>query len=897
MTGPFQKFGFRLRDLFQRRRLEAELAEEIRGHIAMQEAANRAAGLAAGEAGRDARQQFGGVDQLKESCRDEWGFVWLEQLVRDAGFARAALAKSPGFVIAVVLPLAVGIAAAAAIISVALQVLHPLLPFTDPSALVVVQEYNTRMSEPTSMTAAEFAGLHAHASAFSHLAAEHPERMNLVVDGRPSPVKAAWVTPEFFAALGVSAAQGRTFGAEEYVADNAGAVGVLAHRAWVAEFGSDPAVLGRTIRLGGRACRIVGIMPESFESPIGFPAWDVFLPSTEPALERGTWWQTLVWAVGRLKPGVGSSQAEAELATIPPPDNLPAAIVSGVVPRVVPVRGLYRSDRDRVFAVLIGAGAFLYAMACANAFNFVLMRTTGRRAELGVRAALGGCRQRLFQLLVVENLLLVGAAGVAACLLTRWFDFLLVRSMDYWWVSAGPIKVCGGSELLLAAAATLGAAVAVAIVPAFRALRATGQGAFATRNGSLDDSLRFRRWRSASAVAQAALAVIMLVGASLCGRTLVQLMKAGVGFDPSRRIAVIGQLPSSVCTYPPPKDNYLAFAGRLQEEFARMPGVERCALASSLPLVGRNDAIAVQIDGRPPSASLRCTFDRVTPEYFATLGVRLLRGRGFDRMARGDPGVAVINETMAREFFTGEDPLGHRLDMGPRGQWHAVYGRGAEERETWEIVGVAADVRDEGQRVAPSPQCYVPFWQRSLYDVQSVAALFQLKDIPVAGLAEAVRSAAFAVNPDLVISDVMSLEERAATSIHLEQCASATLGVISAFALVLAGMGLFSVLCALVAERKREFGVRMALGARPGGLQWLVLRRGLGWTALGVAFGLGASWLIARILQVLLYATSPHDPAVFGAVALFVFTVAGFACWLPARRAARIDPMIALRAE
>jgi len=897
MISLFRNLGRRLRDVFQRGRLEAELAEEIRGHLEMQEAANRAAGLPAGEALRDVRRQFGGVDQFKEQCRDEWGFVWLDQLLRDGGYARRALGKSPGFVLAVVVTLAVAIGATAAVVTVALQVLHPSLPYAVPSTLMVVEQYNTRTGEPSVLTAAGFAGYRTRARSFSQLAAQHPEQMNLVVEGRPSAVKVAWVTPGFFGVFGVPAARGRTFTTEEHLAAGAGSVVVLAHRTWVAEFGGDPAILGRTVLLGGRRCRIVGIMPESFLSPTGFPAWDAFLPTTDQALARGDWWQTLVWAVGRLKPGVTPGQAQAELATIPPPDGLPAGMVAGVVPRVAQIRSLYQSDGDRVMAILLGAGAFLYMMACATAFNLVLQRTAGRRGELGVRAALGGGRRRMFQLLAVENLLLVGAAGVAAVPLARWFCFLLVRSLDYWWLSAGPVRVRSGPLWLLVAAATLGAAIAAGFAPARLALGAARPDAPAGRNGPLRDGRLARRWRPASAVAQAALAVFMLVGAALCARALVRLVRTDAGFDPVRRIAVIGQLPPPAYTYPPPTDNYLAFAGRLREELARLPGVERCALASRLPLLGGSETVPVRIDGRPAPAGLRCSFNRVSPGYFAALGVRVLRGRGFDGMNRGDPGVVVINETMAREVFPGEDPLGRRLEAGRRGEWRAVYGREAEERETWEIVGVAADVREEGQRVAPGPQCYVPFWQRNLYDVQSVVAVLQLQGPPVAGFAEVVRSAGFAVNPDLVITEVASLEERAASAIHVERCASATLGGISAGALILAGMGLFAVVSALVAERRREFGVRLALGARPGGLQWLVLRRGLGWTAIGVAAGLGASWALMRILGLLLYATSPHDPAVFGGVAVFVFTVAGLACWLPARRVARIDPMIALRAE
>ena len=897
MTSPLREFFRRSRDLLRRRRIEAELAEELRAHLEMQEASNRAAGLPATEAGPDARRQLGNLERLKEECRDEWSFAWLEQLKRDAAFACRALAKTPGFVVAVVGTLAVAIGATAAIVNVALQVLDPSLPFADPRTLLVVQEHNTRTNETALMTASQFASFRTGTTAFDRFAALHPEQTNLVVEGRPAAVKVAWVTPDFFGAFGVAPARGRTFAADEHLTTGGVFAAVLTHHVWVTSFGGDPTVLGRTFLLGGRQCRVIGVMPESFLSPIGFPAWEVFLPTTEQALARGEWWQTLVWSVGRLKPGVLPAQAEAELAAIRPPDSLPHEVLAGVVPRLVPVRTLYQSDRDRVIGVLFGAGGFLYLMACANAFNLVLMRMVSRRLELGVRVALGGGRQRLFQLLVIENLLLIGTAGLAAGLLAWWFCSLLVGSVHFWWLTAGPISVRLGLLWLLVGLATLGALVIVGIGPAYRALRTASPGTIARQTGWLGDNRQFRRWRAASAVAQGALAVILLVGAALCAQTWARLVKAGVGFDPDQRVAVIGQLPQPVFTNLPPTEAYLSLAARLQEEFARLPGVERNALVSRIPLLNNSEYGVVRIAGRSADAEIRCSFIRASPEYFATLGQRLLSGRGFAGMQRGDPGVVIINETMAREYFPAENPLGCRLDMGFRGQWHVGSGRDTAERETWEIVGVVADVRDEGQRVAPRPQCYMPFWQRNPYDVQSVAVLLQLRG-PMAGdFAAAVRHAAFAVDPHLVISDVVALAERAEISLQLERCTSATLGFVSAIALVLAGTGLFSVLSRLVSERQQEFGVRMALGATPGGLQWSVLRRGLRWTGLGVAIGLGASWALARILQVLLFATSPHDPAVFAGVALFVFAVAGFACWLPARRAARIDPMIVLRAE
>ena len=897
MIGAFHAFWIRLRDVFRRRQLDTELGEEIRLHLEMKEAAERAAGLPGTEAGRSALQQFGHVDRIKEECRDEWSFVWLEHLRRDIGFACRALAKSPGFVLGVIGTLAIAIGGAAALLAISLQVLQPSLPYADPSTILVVQPYNIQTNAPAPMSAAQFAGMTAGTTAFAQLAAQHTEQMNLVFNDRPTGVKATWITPDFFGTFGVLPKLGRVFAPDEYLAANAGSVVVLTHSTWVTVFGRDPGALDRTVVLGGQPRRVIGIMPESFRSPVAFPSWDVFLPTNVQALVPGEWWHTLVWAIGRLKPGVTLSQAQAELAAIPSPADLPTEITTGIVTRVVPVRDLYHSDRDRVITVLFAYGVFLYVMACASTFNLVVLRVIGRYAELNLRAALGGCARRIVQLLVVENLLLIGAAGAAAGILAGWFCALLVHALHYWWPSAGPLSVDRGSLCGLVGVATLGAVAVVGLAPVFVALRGTGLGIAAKRTRPLIARHPLRRWRSRSTVAQATLAVIMLVGAALCGRALLHLTQSDLGFDPVRKIAVTAQLRPQAMTYPPPTDAYLALAARLQTVFAQLPGVERSALASRDPLSSGEELRPVRINGASSSADILCSFNRVSPEYFAALELPLLRGRGFEGMRPNDPGVVVINETMAQKYFPDETPLGRRLHVGSRGQWHILDSRDANAPESWEIVGVVKDVRDEAQRRTPRPQCYVPFWQRNPYDVNSLTVILRLQGVAPAEFAASVRRSAFEVDPALVICDVASLEERAEDALHLERCVSVTLGVVAIFALALAGTGIFSVLDCLVAAHRREFGVRLALGAPPRSVQWFVLRCGLGWTMLGIVIGLGVSWALTRILQVVLYATSPHEPVVFGGVALFVLAVATFACWLPARRAGKTDLMSALRAD
>ena len=868
----------RLSASFNRRKLDREMDEEMRWHVEMETERNCAAGMSPDEARCAALRQFGGLDQLKERERDARGWVWLEQLGKDCRFAVRSLAKSPGFTLSVVATLALGIGATTAMVSVARQALLPSLPFPDEGRLVAVEEFNTRENRPYPVFAPQYRAFRAQAKSFLQLGAKCSEQMNLVVNGQPSALQVFWVTPDLLEAFGFSPAFGRTFSADEYRRGSEGAVALLNFRTWRLQFGADPDVIGRDILLGGKLRRVVGVLPAALTNWPGIERWcDVCVPLADESLGNLDPLYSViepVAVVGRLKPGFTLQQAQAELATTRMPAGPMSTFWASLTPRVIPIRDKYRADASQLFWVFLGAVACLYAISCSNAVNLMLVRTVTRRRELGVRLALGGSRGQMVRLLLVESMILTALGGALGLLVAKGGYAALGGLVERWLPNGAQFGVIDRPTLMITLVVCLGTGLLLGLAPAWRIGRANLQDVLKEAAGSLGDSRRLQRLRSGAVVLQAALATILLIGGGLMLRSFTRLQLTGVGFDTSRTYDMFGSL-----MFGPSAEAFGALSDQAEAELRRLPGVQAAAQATGPPMRYSYGGDVVQIEGRPELGKVPCSEDEVGPDYFAAIGLPLRIGRGFAGMHRGDPKVVVINDALARHFFPHASPLGQRLDLGAR--------------RVCEIIGVVGDVHEYGARQAPLPHYYIPIWQRTSPKNYFLHVLLRLAGKPDAGLEAEVRQTMYSVEPRMV-TQFWKLED---DSLFVERGTLAVLQVMSVLALLLATMGLFAVMAYAVAQRRREFGVRIALGAAPDALLRLVLRRGLALAAIGIAIGLGASWGATRFLASVLYETSPYDPATYAGVAIMLLVAGAVACWLPARRAAKVDPIAALRAE
>jgi predicted permease len=880
---PLRQIFFRLQPFFRRRKIEAELSEEMRAHLEMATEANIAAGMSSEEARYAARREFGGVDQVKESYRDERGLRWLEDLGRDLRYAARSLRKNAGFSLAVVAMLAIGIGVTTAFATLALRVLWPKLPYPHPEQLVMLDEIRPGNRVIVGFRTPRLAFYRSHAVSFAGLATELlPHGVNLVVNGETFGISAGEVTADFFNVLGLQPELGRVFLPTEF-ANSTGDVVVLTHRVWLERFNSDPGIVGRDLQIGERIRRVVGVMPEGLRLPAGFGG-DVIVPmdlkAEWPPVQPIPWGQLFViGAFGRLKPGVTRAQAQAELEVLAKANSAWMHYAPGETTRISSLTSdRFPSAKSQIFGVFLGAVFLLYAIAVSNVANLILVRSLLRRREIAVRMALGGSRGRIARLIVTETLLLAAVGGAVGVFVAHWCWSISPQLLP--WESLGWVDLTHHwidvPTICLAAVMSTVTCVLVTLIPVWRVTRASVNETLKEGSGSLGDSRRLGGLRSGFVVVQAALAVVLLLGAGLMMQTSVRLEKAGVGFEPANLSHIEAGLPkglsAEVCW-----DDTARFA----EKLARIPGVRRVALADSDPLLSAGGG-SVTIEGRPERGEIKCFFSAISADYFSTIGIPMRAGRGFVSWKAGDPPVVVINETLAQRCFGTDDPIGKRLVD--------------DEKKPMEVVGVVGDVRNwEPQADAPS-RCYLPV--RQAPDSASyLGVVLQLSGSPGPKFEETVRRAAFAIDPRIVVKRTTKLEDEVYERVALERNAVVLFRAVSALATILAAVGLFALMAYAVAQRHREFGLRMALGATPENLQWLVLRRGLRLAALGVLLGLGAAWGLTRFLQSLLFETSPHDPLTYGAVAVGLLGVAALACWLPARRAAKVDPMEALRAE
>jgi putative ABC transport system permease protein len=807
----------------------------------------------------------------------------MDTLLQDLRFAVRTLVERPGFTVVAALTIALGVGGTTAMFGVVDAVLLRPLPYPDPHRMVMLW---TRTTGAPQAAAAwpEFVDWREMNRSFADLAAWRGQSVNLTGTAEPERVVGAFVSDRFFPLLGARPALGRTFTAEETDPSTARPVAVLGHGLWQRRFGSDPAILGKSLVLNGQSHTVVGVLGPEFDgndAPANgwFMGCDAFLPISyfpnQKGLERGA---TEILVLGRLRPQVGLDAARTDMTLVARrleqayPDTH-----AGRGVEIVPLHEQIVGDMKPALLVLLGAVGLVLMIACANVANLLLARASQRRRELAVRAALGAGRTRLFRQLLTESALLAFLGGALGVLVGNWGIALLA--------TVAPPGVLPGSVALdsrvmaFALALTAATGLCFGLVPALQASRPDLEGVLkeAGRGGS---DARGHRFRDALVVAEVTLSLVLLVGAGLLLRSAVALRHADLGFRPDHLLTAEFRLPPA--KYPEPRA-IAAFLRQALERIRAVPGIESAALVRAVPFSGNGGSTTYQVEGQPEPAKGRepvTQLNIVSPGYFRTLGIPWLRGRDFDEHDTADvPAVAIVNDTMARQLWPGIDPVGRRLRLREAG-WVTV-------------VGVVGDVRHSGPSEPPQPQVYTTHEQ----DPRIFACVVARTAGDPMAMAAPMRAALWSVDKDQPVWKVRALEELVTGSRGTARAMSLLVGVFAGVAVVLAGVGLYGVMTYAVSQRTREIGIRMALGAASGGVMRLVVGRALALTTLAIVLGAASAAALARLLGTLLFGVGPADPLTFLAAAAALATVGALAAYLPARRAARIDPMRALAEE
>ncbi|HWZ54080.1 MAG TPA: ABC transporter permease [Candidatus Acidoferrales bacterium] len=872
---------------FARKKWEQDASDELRFHIEQQTGANIAAGMAPDEARREAALQFGAVEGVKEDCREQRRGFWLETIAADARYAFRMMRKNPGFAAIAILTLALGIGANTAIFSVVYAVLLKPLPYADPSQLVLVTEAKPQEGvELTGTSYPNFEDWRAQNNVFSELAADQAHDLTVTGRGEPFVVNTTVVTPEIFALLEAQPLLGRTFVPGDGKRGAAPVV-ILSENIWRSRFGADPKIVGSSVSLDKRSFTILGIMRSGFRAPTLSRNQDIWIPLVDDPL-FGTWMARRGghWArvIGRLKPGVSMAQAEADMEAIAgrlgkdfPEEN------AGWTIRVQPLQKAMVGDVKPALLVLLGAVALVLLIACANIANLLLARATSRAKEMSVRIALGAGRGRIVRQLLTESAALGLLGGAAGILVAYWGVQSLRSFLPAEMAQMKAIRVDGwvlAFALFLSVAASLVFGLAPALFAAGSDLQKTLREG-AGRGGASGSR---QKARSILAAAEIAVAMVLLVGAGLLVRSFISLTAVSPGFRTERLMKAEVSLPQFEYSTPA---QWNAFANDLLARIQAEPGMRDSAIAIPLPLADGNVNLGFEIEGvaAAPSTNTRAAdYVAASPEYFRVMGVPLLRGREFSRAdVASTPRVAIISEAMARTYFPNEDPIGRRI----------IFGFPPDGDAPREIVGIVGDVRDVGLRQEPAAMMYVPYAQAPFWG----AVVVTRSSLSLSSFADAVRRDANAIDKDLPVTDIAAMPDVVNASVAQPRFQTVLLGLFGALALILAAVGIYGVISFSVAQRTHEMGIRMSLGAQPAQVLRLVMGQGARMALVGIALGAAAALGLTRLMRSLLFGVSAADPLTFAAVAILLVAVALAACYVPARRAMRVDPMTALRHE
>ncbi len=885
----------RVRSLLRRGRVEQEMAEEFEYHLEMKIREYTASGMTREEARYAAMRAMGGMEQQKEKCRDALRVRWMNEFLQDLRYAFRILAKSPGFTIVAVLMLALGIGANTAVVSVYEMAIFKPLPFGQIDRLVEI---------PPGFNYPNYLDIKADNTVFSDVAAWMVLPLGarggngLMLSGRA-------VSSNFFRVVGLPMTLGRGFLPEEEKLSGSSPVAVISHRLWKDSYGGDPAIVGKTIRLNDESLTIVGVAPQALKGDLGIGPvyWDYWVPIPMfvriTHLEKEPMWQDAIesrsmgqwlWSYGRLKPGISLEQARARMAVLF--SNLqkayPGSVKDDAKPNLVRANQARWPQGNILFSGAVRAAATLCILliTCTNIANLFLARSSARQREIATRLALGASRARVVRQLLAEGIVLSAVALILS---------LAIYGLTLQLMSAFEIPFnyshtnldlgLNYRTLLFAIGIGLLANLMFGLAPALAATQTRLSGAL--RHPGLLAGFRKARGRRILAVSQIILTVVLLVGAGILGRMVWHFVSADPGFD--RNVLII----PADSTYGINKSRRMRFYSESLERVRNLSGVRSAAWGATLPFDQRGyieEAVRPELPGYGNDTWFTIQANSVSPGYFQTLGIPVLQGRDFaDRDINNPAGRVVINETMARRFWPGTTPIGKLIrfkradpkenrDQGP---------------EVCEVIGIVKDVRYKTPWEERTPYMYLPYWH--WFYMQMTLHVSTSRN-PYSLIAPVQRMYGNADSADFFANDASLIATQLESLFSEERSAACVLGIFGSLALLLAAIGLYGIISYSVTQRTREFGIRIALGARGGNIVRQVLLEGLKMAAFGLAIGLAGSVALSRFLASRLHGLSPLDPATYAAISVLILVIAFLAAFLPARRAAG-NPMDALRTE
>ncbi len=874
----------RLRSLFRRSHVERELAKELSFHLARQMEENIARGMSPTEARDAAQRALGGVAQIQEECRDMRRTNHIETLAADLRYAIRSLRRTPSFTAIVVLTLALSIGANSAIFSVIQGVLLRPLPYPHPDRLVRIYfQSDTQPKFPLNPN--DFLDLRKRNRSFESMAAMTRHDVQLSGSGEPVMLSGFLVSAGYFHMLGLSPARGREFSAEDELHGRGRSV-ILSDRLWRTRFSADPAILGRTLTLDQVPFTIVGIMSagahhpgNNFHAVADGETVDVWCPFDfgEDTKDRGSHYLDVF---GRLKPGVSYQQATADLTAVLSQMKIELG-ENGWRIYSLPLFQETVGRTRNMLLLLLGSVGLLLLIACVNAANLLLARSSVRVREMAVRSALGAARSRIVRQLLTESLVIALAGAALGTLLAVGGVRALVACLLAGFPRATEIRLDSGVFLFTLLVAVL-TGLLFGLAPALTASRADLQNSLRESGRGTTAGGRQSRLRSLLVVGETSLACVLLIGAGLLLHSFVNLLRADPGFRPQQVLTASVILPYEQYREPAPR---VLFFQHLIAALQNAPGVTAAGIGSDLPWTGYDgNADGYRIEGRPPDYQTMARYHIASPDYFRALGTPLLRGRFLtDRDTADSPYVIVINEAMANRYWPGEDAVGKRISFESQ----------PKEKDWTRIVGVVQDVKDQPDSSWVRPAFWLPHTQQS---DRGMYVAVRFTSAPSEAAAQ-LRQAVHQLNPDLAVADLRFMDQIADAAFSGQRFALFLVALFAALALALATFGMYGVISYSVNRRMSEFGLRMALGASPWDLTRLIVGHGLALAAVGTALGLAAAVAVGRLLTSLLYGVPAADPITLAAVALLALTTAAIACYLPARRATGADPLRSLRAE